>query len=115
MRRPPFARSRLARGLLIAGILASVTAGAAQLPATIAAFTGQTATPSNTWASSSSWAKLWGTGTNAQSQLGTPTFRISPVLVANDADWAAVAGGDTHTCATKTTGTLFCWGLNTNG
>jgi alpha-tubulin suppressor-like RCC1 family protein len=30
-------------------------------------------------------------------------------------DWANVSAGDSHTCAIKTNGTLFCWGSNSVG
>ncbi len=29
--------------------------------------------------------------------------------------WASMISGDTHTCAVKATGELYCWGLNSNG
>jgi alpha-tubulin suppressor-like RCC1 family protein len=30
-------------------------------------------------------------------------------------DWRQVSAGETHTCATKTTGRLFCWGSDLFG
>ncbi|MBU1070514.1 hypothetical protein KJ975_13185 [Myxococcota bacterium] len=29
--------------------------------------------------------------------------------------WTQIAAGNTHTCAVRSTGTVWCWGLNTNG
>jgi alpha-tubulin suppressor-like RCC1 family protein len=30
-------------------------------------------------------------------------------------DWKSVEGGNGHTCALKTGGSIWCWGLNANG
>src|ERR1019366_2630623 len=41
---------------------------------------------------------------------------VFPVQETTDArDWAAVSAGQAHTCAVKTSGTLWCWGYNSNG
>jgi alpha-tubulin suppressor-like RCC1 family protein len=40
--------------------------------------------------------------------------RYGPTQVPG-ADWAAVYGSMIHTCAVKTDGTLWCWGLNSSG
>lgn len=47
---------------------------------------------------------------------GSNTQRHTPTEVAGRAtNWAAVSVGDVHACALKTSGHLFCWGLDTNG
>jgi len=61
---------------------------------------------------------LWCWGGNAYGQLGLgvgdTTDRGDPTQVGG-ATWSAVAAGGGHTCATRTDGTLWCWGLNDNG
>lgn len=57
-------------------------------------------------------------GTNSSGQLGdgTTTARTTPTPIAGDmSDWASIAAGATHTCATKTDGSLYCWGSNNRG
>lgn len=47
---------------------------------------------------------------------GSNTPRNTPTEVAGHAtNWAAVSVGDAHACALKTSGRLFCWGLDANG
>lgn len=47
---------------------------------------------------------------------GTDTDSSMPVEVAGGAsNWAAVAVGNEHVCARKTTGRLFCWGRDSDG
>jgi alpha-tubulin suppressor-like RCC1 family protein len=61
---------------------------------------------------------LWLWGRNGDGQLGAnnTTHRSSPVqTVAGGTNWKLVAGGDFHTAAVKTDGTLWTWGINTNG
>jgi alpha-tubulin suppressor-like RCC1 family protein len=61
---------------------------------------------------------LWCWGSNSSGQLGdgTTTDRDVPVQESTHAsDWSAVTGGFAHTCAVKTSGTLWCWGSNSNG
>ena len=38
-----------------------------------------------------------------------------PTQVGTDADWASLSGDAWDTCATKTDGSLWCWGRNSNG
>ena len=61
---------------------------------------------------------LWLWGNNANGQLGdnTITPRSSPVqTIAGGTIWRQVSGGNNHTAALKTDGTLWTWGINTNG
>lgn len=46
---------------------------------------------------------IWGPGTNVPAQVGT------------DSDWTAVSAGSSQSCATKTDGSLYCWGQNRRG
>jgi alpha-tubulin suppressor-like RCC1 family protein len=41
---------------------------------------------------------------------GTTSHRVVPVRVGPGNGWADVSAGLTSTCATKTSGTLWCWG-----
>ena len=63
--------------------------------------------------------ELWSWGRNAYNgQLGdnTTTHRSSPVqTVSGGTNWKQVAGGQNHTAAIKTDGTLWTWGLNNFG
>ena len=61
---------------------------------------------------------LWCWGRGADGQLGiggTPGAVTMPTQVGADTDWAIVDTGAGHTCAIKTSGTLFCWGDGQNG
>jgi alpha-tubulin suppressor-like RCC1 family protein len=61
---------------------------------------------------------LWCWGSNDFGQLGngTTTDSTTPVQESTHAtDWATVSAGYLHTCAVKTTGTLWCWGYNALG
>jgi alpha-tubulin suppressor-like RCC1 family protein len=61
---------------------------------------------------------LWCWGNNGNGQLGNGTTNGSDVPVQETtaaSDWAAVAAGNVHTCAVKTTGTLWCWGYDGDG
>lgn len=55
-------------------------------------------------------------GDNSYGQTGDggpATLRQTPVAVAGDPlTWSSLAVSGNHTCATKSTGRLFCWGLN---
>jgi alpha-tubulin suppressor-like RCC1 family protein len=58
---------------------------------------------------------LWCWGRNQYGQLGlgdmgNGTERLVPTQVGLEMSWNQVAGGNMHTCATKTDGTLWCWG-----
>jgi alpha-tubulin suppressor-like RCC1 family protein len=55
----------------------------------------------------------WGANFTGQTGLGPDTApRFSPVRVGSLDDWARVSAGEFHTCATRTDGTLWCWGYN---
>jgi alpha-tubulin suppressor-like RCC1 family protein len=61
---------------------------------------------------------LWTWGQNANGALGDNTIvhRSSPVqTVAGGTNWKQVAGGITNIVSIKTDGTLWLWGVNTNG
>jgi len=60
---------------------------------------------------------LWCWGNNGSGQVGDGTnqnSRFSPSQVGGEADWFWVGAGGSHTCATKTNGSLWCWGYNYN-
>jgi alpha-tubulin suppressor-like RCC1 family protein len=61
---------------------------------------------------------LWSWGFNNYAQLGLNIAsgnRSSPVQIGALTTWSQVAGGKIHTLATKTDGTLWCWGYNSSG
>jgi alpha-tubulin suppressor-like RCC1 family protein len=58
---------------------------------------------------------LWTWGYNLSGQLGdnTATQKITPVTTfAGGTNWKQVSGGNSHTAAIKTDGTLWTWGRN---
>jgi alpha-tubulin suppressor-like RCC1 family protein len=61
---------------------------------------------------------LWAWGFNGSGQLGdgtSATERHSPLRVGTDNHWASASGGNGHTAAVKTDGTLWAWGNNADG
>ncbi|MCA9691908.1 MAG: hypothetical protein KC636_20065 [Myxococcales bacterium] len=64
---------------------------------------------------------LWCWGANDDGQLGDGTTQLSstPRQVGGDADWATVAVAaslsQSHTCAIRQDGALYCWGANAFG
>lgn len=61
---------------------------------------------------------LWSWGFNNYGQLGLNIAsgnRSSPVQVGLLTTWSQIAGGQIHTLATKTDGTLWSWGYNSSG
>jgi len=58
----------------------------------------------------------WGIGTSGQLGDNTGTSRSTPVTTfAGGTNWKQVASGQSHTAAIKTDGTLWTWGLSSNG
>ena len=63
-------------------------------------------------------ASLWCWGYNALGQVGIGSTKqriVSPQQVGAGQSWSAVSVGLFHTCATRTDGTLWCWGQNSFG
>ena len=61
---------------------------------------------------------LWSWGSNVSGQLGVnnTTSRNTPVTtLLGGTNWKSIACGENHTVALKTDGTLWTWGLNSNG
>lgn len=58
----------------------------------------------------------WGAGGNGQLGDGAATNRNRPSQVAGGlTSWALVSAGYVHTCATRVSGRLFCWGGDSSG
>ena len=58
----------------------------------------------------------WGSGSTGRLGNGLTSQQNSPVQVGTAVtNWAQVSAGSAHTCATRTDGTLWCWGNGTNG
>jgi alpha-tubulin suppressor-like RCC1 family protein len=58
----------------------------------------------------------WGANDSGQLGIGTTDPQLSPVTVSSLTDPAvAIAAGESHTCALVASGTVRCWGLNSNG
>ncbi len=62
---------------------------------------------------------LWCWGDNEYGQLGIGSYhdqdRPQQVTSPGSTGWASVSRGGVHTCATRTDGTLWCWGDNDTG
>lgn len=61
---------------------------------------------------------LWCWGHNGAGQLGTGaccTNGASPTQVTGGNLWTQVSAGDSHVCAIRVNGTLWCWGSDTYG
>ena len=94
---------------------------------------GQQATPNAIAASNGGWTAVavgsthacgvdggqlfcWGSNSKGQLGLGGGGTQTSPKQEStHNNSWATVAAGQSNTCATRTDGTLWCWGLNGNG
>jgi alpha-tubulin suppressor-like RCC1 family protein len=58
----------------------------------------------------------WGSNTNGQLGVNDTTNRNTPVTtLLGGTNWKSIAGGDLHTIALKTDGTLWSWGLGSFG
>jgi alpha-tubulin suppressor-like RCC1 family protein len=59
----------------------------------------------------------WGDDGSGQVGDGAPNADVSAPTQVSGAgtDWTLVAGGGVHTCATRTTSRLFCWGNDSSG
>ena len=61
---------------------------------------------------------LWCWGYNFFGQVGigtSGTDQYIPAQVGTDTNWLGVSAGSQHTCAIKTTGTMWCWGAGSFG
>ncbi len=61
---------------------------------------------------------VWCWGKNASGQIGlgsTNSPIVAPAQVGTATDWVSVKAGAQFSCARKSTGTLWCWGLNSSG
>ena len=56
----------------------------------------------------------WGANSNGQLGQNTTTQFSSPVQIPGTS-WSSITGGNAHSLATKTDGTLWAWGQNANG
>ena len=58
----------------------------------------------------------WGHNDEGQLGIGTTTDKeLAPQRVGRDSDWKAVSGGEDHSLALKSDGTLYAWGKNDRG
>jgi alpha-tubulin suppressor-like RCC1 family protein len=58
----------------------------------------------------------WGNSSNGQAGDGTGgSDKLSPVTVSGLTDAVALSAGRIHTCALKASGSVVCWGFNSNG
>ena len=59
----------------------------------------------------------WGDSSSGELGIGSHTGKNRPRQVTTPAPggWATVTTGAFHTCATRTDGTLWCWGWNITG
>ena len=58
---------------------------------------------------------MWGYNVQGQLGQGDVVYRSSPVQVGALTTWSNIAGGNFHTIATKTDGTLWAWGNDNKG
>jgi alpha-tubulin suppressor-like RCC1 family protein len=62
---------------------------------------------------------LWCWGDETEGKVGNGSIvgnELSPLQIGVDTNWASISvAGFNHSCAIKTTGTLWCWGDNSSG
>jgi alpha-tubulin suppressor-like RCC1 family protein len=58
---------------------------------------------------------VWGNNGSGQTGDNTTVTKSSPVQVGSLTTWSQISGGQTHSMAIKTDGTLWTWGFNNNG
>lgn len=62
---------------------------------------------------------LWSWGSNLFGKLGIGSnvnqSQLTPIQVGNATNWQSISGGDNHSLAIKTNGTLWAWGYNYSG
>jgi alpha-tubulin suppressor-like RCC1 family protein len=102
------------------GRLGDSTITARSSPGTIASGTNWSSVSSGLYhtAAIKTDGTLWTWGSNAYGRLGdgTTTYRSSPGTTAGGGtNWSSVSGGQSHTAAVKTDGTLWTWGNNACG
>ncbi len=98
-----------------AGVLSLVPAAVARLGTELAAFTAGAEHTCALKKNGSVWC--WGNNTvDGRLGDGSTAPRQAPVKASGlDADVTALSAGDTHTCAIKKNGSLWCWGGNASG
>lgn len=57
----------------------------------------------------------WGVADSYQTGQGNTTSLATPTQIGSETNWESFAIGDRYVLAIKTDGTLWTWGLNTNG
>jgi alpha-tubulin suppressor-like RCC1 family protein len=58
----------------------------------------------------------WGLNASGQLGLGTTGGTVDyPEIVGTDNNWDSLSAGGQHTCAVKSSDTLYCWGRNNDG
>jgi alpha-tubulin suppressor-like RCC1 family protein len=89
-----------------------------KLPVQVAGTTWNGVSGGNSTCATKTDGTLWCWGLNVDGRLGigNTTSQSSPVQVgAAITTWSTLSVGGGHACATRTDGTLWCWGLNTSG
>lgn len=60
--------------------------------------------------------QCWGINGSGEVGVGAPPYAIyTPTTVSSLTNVASVSAGLSHTCAVKTSGDLYCWGVNYDG
>ncbi len=101
------------------GELGDGTTASRSTPAKVQGLSGVTAVSAGDWSScavAGGAARCW--GANASGQLGTggTTASLTPVPVSGLVqDVSEVGAGSASACAVRTTGSVWCWGANTEG